>query len=191
VNGTSSSRLRLAGIPDRFAAGAPIDPRCAAWADAAERGVKAGRPYDGTFLVLTGERGSGKTTTACGILLRCLEHRLGRFTTFARMCDDIRAEFHESSPSQVASGYANTALLVLDDLGREHLTDWSSERLFTLIDSRWANRRWTVITTNYGLGELNAKWRSAVDAEFADALCSRLADKRNTFVRFQGDRRTA
>lgn len=197
MSGTSSDlmvppqRLRLSGMPSRFRSEHAIDSRCEAWADAAERGVEAGKPYHGTFLVLSGEKGAGKTTTACGILMRCLQHRLGRFTTFPGMCEDIKAEFHESTPAQVASGYANTALLVLDDLGREHLTDWSSERLFSLVDSRWANGMWTVITTNYGLGDLNAKWRKAVDAEFADALCSRIADKRNVFVRFSGDRRTA
>lgn len=182
-------RLRMSGMPSRFVGDASLDERCAEWALAAERGVEAGKPYRGTFLVIVGDRGAGKTTTACAILQRCLRHRLGRFTTVSGMCRDIRAEFHDSTPEQVLSGYRNTALLVIDDLGKEHLTDWAADQLFSLVDGRWSNRMWTVITSQYTVGALHAKWARAVDAEFADALCSRLNDAENTQVTMRGDRR--
>lgn len=39
-------------------------------------------------------------------------------------------------------------LLVLDDLGRERITEWTIERLTSVLDARWSNDKRTVITTN-------------------------------------------
>jgi len=41
-------------------------------------------------------------------------------------------------------------LLVLDDLGREKVTDWASERLYVLVNERYNAMRQTVVTSNYG-----------------------------------------
>lgn len=39
-------------------------------------------------------------------------------------------------------------LLVIDDLGAERLTEWTIERLTSLLDHRWGNQKRTILTTN-------------------------------------------
>ena len=39
-------------------------------------------------------------------------------------------------------------LLVLDDLGKQRLTDWVAEQFYVLIDGLWSGRKQVVITTN-------------------------------------------
>lgn len=53
-------------------------------------------------------------------------------------------------------------LLVLDDLGREQVTDWWRERLFSILDARASDRRLRTIIT------LNAGSRDAVATLFAE-----------------------
>ena len=46
------------------------------------------------------------------------------------------------------------AVDMMDDLGREKGTEWATERLYVLIDHRYANLLPTVVTTNFDLDEL-------------------------------------
>lgn len=59
-------------------------------------------------------------------------------------------------------------LLVLDDLGRERMTEWTIERLTGVLDGRWSNGKRTVITTNLS-GE-------AVRARYGDPVLDRIQD---------------
>jgi DNA replication protein DnaC len=45
-------------------------------------------------------------------------------------------------------------LLVLDDLGRERVTDWASERLYVIVDYRYGQRLPTIATSNLKPSEL-------------------------------------
>jgi DNA replication protein DnaC len=59
-------------------------------------------------------------------------------------------------------------LVVLDDLGREKVTDWASERLYVLVNERYNAMRPTVVTSNYGPDQLAERGY--------DALVSRLVE---------------
>jgi DNA replication protein DnaC len=48
-------------------------------------------------------------------------------------------------------------LLIIDDLGTEKTTDWSSELLYKIIDTRYSNLKATIITTNLSTQELKDK----------------------------------
>ena len=48
------------------------------------------------------------------------------------------------------------ALLVLDDLGREKISDWTGELVYSLINSRYEGRLLTVATSNLTPVELRA-----------------------------------
>lgn len=45
-------------------------------------------------------------------------------------------------------------LLILDDLGTERTTDYKSEQVFEVIDSRYSSRRPMIITTNLSLAQM-------------------------------------
>ncbi|MBP9041487.1 MAG: ATP-binding protein, partial [Anaerolineaceae bacterium] len=54
----------------------------------------------------------------------------------------------------------NAGLLVLDDLGAQNSTKWAGEKLFQIVDYRYARKLPTVVTTNLDLEELDDRIRS-------------------------------
>jgi DNA replication protein DnaC len=59
-------------------------------------------------------------------------------------------------------------LVILDDLGRERITDWVAERLYVLVESRYGRRLPTCASSNSTLDQLAAAGY--------DALVSRLTE---------------
>lgn len=49
----------------------------------------------------------------------------------------------------------NASVVVLDDFGKEKVTDWVTERLYVLIESRYQNLKSTIVTSNRTLDELD------------------------------------
>jgi DNA replication protein DnaC len=47
------------------------------------------------------------------------------------------------------------SVIVLDDFGKEKITDWVTERLYVLIESRYQNMKSTIVTSNRTLDELD------------------------------------
>jgi DNA replication protein DnaC len=47
------------------------------------------------------------------------------------------------------------SVVVLDDFGKEKITDWVTERLYVLIESRYQNLKSTIVTSNRTLDELD------------------------------------
>ncbi len=58
-------------------------------------------------------------------------------------------------------------LLIIDDLGKEKLSDFRAEKLYNLLDARYDNQRQTVITTNFNLSALE-------ELGYSKALISRI-----------------
>jgi DNA replication protein DnaC len=121
------------------------------------------------WLVFVGPIGCGKTHLAAAIANTCFD-QLGMevlFVTVPDLLDHLRATFEPASEptyDEQFSRMRNAELLVLDDLGAQHSTDWVREKLFQLINYRYnlANtvdertgrrRAATIITSN--LFELN------------------------------------
>lgn len=103
-------------------------------------------------LYISGDIGTGKTFLA-SCWVREL-HREGVHVTWAKVGDIIRElnDTHKSykkSEKDVIDKYILTRVLVLDDLGKERLTEWAISQLYAIIDARCENERATVITSNY------------------------------------------
>jgi DNA replication protein DnaC len=97
-----------------------------------------------TLLLRSDESGVGKSYAAYAVGAHAAEQGAWAAAwTVAALNDAIR-------PGNNPTAYETAQecdLLVLDDLGREKMTEWTLERLHGVIDARWANLRRTVVTT--------------------------------------------
>lgn len=137
------------------------------------------------LLLLTGDKGRGKTHLACGVVREVFERHgvRGQFWPVVDQLDRYRATFDADRATetveQVDAQLRRLDLIVLDDLGTQKSTEWAEERLYRLVDERYRDMRPLVVTTNVTLQEM------------PDRVMSRLADGAvSTVVQFVGtDRR--
>lgn len=99
-------------------------------------------------LLLAGPARTGKTTAAYAIANDV--HAQGVWTV-CRTAADLSAALKPDSGEPLAYQYATECeLLLLDDLGRERVTDWWLEQLQRIVDARCSNGRRLIATTNHG-----------------------------------------
>ncbi len=117
------------------------------------------------WLVLSGTYGCGKTHLAAAIANAQLA--AGRatpmFVVVPDLLDHLRATFSPSAGAtldRVFEQVKNASLLVLDDLGTESATPWAREKLFQLLNHRYAARLPTVITTTAQINEIEPRLQS-------------------------------
>jgi DNA replication protein DnaC len=107
-------------------------------------------------LMFLGPSGLGKTHLAVAILkvviARCGARALFRpMGALLRHIRDTYNPVFRSTEREVIHPVIDAELLVLDDLGRERPTDWVEETLTLIIDTRYNERRPTIVTSNYAL----------------------------------------
>ena len=131
-------------------------------------------------LLLLGIAGCGKTYAACAVAMDVLERcEYVRFVTAPGYIAELQdAMDGRSSRADVFAKYAEARLLVVDDLGKGKATDWSTGEIWRLVNERGAYGRPTVITTQYTEDGLLRRLSEGSDKESAEAIVSRLFDKR-------------
>ena len=106
-----------------------------------------------------GPAGTGKTLLAC-IMLQELMLRFGqpgRFVDLSRQFfQRLKSSYNAADESYGDAGRIMDELigmpfLVIDDFGVQRNTEWESEMLYNLIDSRYAEERPTIITANLSI----------------------------------------
>ncbi len=111
-------------------------------------------------LLLTGQVGSGKTFLACCIANTLLARgKTLLFIVVPDLLDQIKATYDAKSENSVTeSELLDTArevpLLILDDLGAHNYTNWTRNKIFSIINHRLNYLLPTVITTNINLEDL-------------------------------------
>ena len=122
-----------------------------------ERAFRRSRDFAATFpvrqkgLLLAGPSGIGKTHLAAAILNECADKGIGGlYCESAALLTELRSTYDKDSGTQetdVLRRLANADLLVLDDLGADHLTRWGQDMLHTVLNTRYNQDRATVCTT--------------------------------------------
>lgn len=102
-------------------------------------------------LVLLGPVGVGKTHAAVATLRLC--HDLGYSIMFAPIVEALDM-LRPGGGDDVAARLATVRVLLLDDLGAERPTDWTAERLYSVINRRWLDEKVTIVTSNLPPDEL-------------------------------------
>lgn len=108
------------------------------------------------FLAFAGETGTGKTHLAIAIAWHWLESAMGTvaYWQVEAFLDALRQGYaqdmaEKGSETHIILSFAKKcSLLVLDDLGAERATDWSTAKLDEIIDHRYLHRLPTVVTLN-------------------------------------------
>lgn len=96
-------------------------------------------------LVLAGPSRTGKTTAAYAIAN--VVHNL-RHWVIAYTAADLSAALKPDGDPTAYDHAIACDLLVIDDLGRERVTDWWLEQLQRVVDARCGNERRLIVTTN-------------------------------------------
>lgn len=132
----------------------------------------------GQGLYITGSFGVGKTHLATGIAKALIESEYKVICKPSiNLLADIRATYDkegEQSEYTLLRDYLKADLLIIDDLGKESITDWSLSMLYTILNMRYEDSRPLIITTNYSDTELIERLSRKGDKVTAASMVSRL-----------------
>jgi len=128
------------------------------------------------WLVFVGPHGSGKTHLAAAIANYSLEH--GHpvvFKEVPELLDHLRATYRPDSPvtyDEVFQTVRGALLLILDDLGTESATDWAREKLYQIVNYRYAARLPTVITLGEKVEDADPRLASRMLDRSLSTVCA-------------------
>ena len=117
----------------------------------------------GTGLLLTGSIGVGKTHLAVGILQALVVERgaTGLFFDYRDLLKQVQNSYNRqvsATELEILAPVFNAEVLVLDELGASKPTDWVWDTVAHILNTRYNDRRTTIITTNYpNAGPLSAE----------------------------------
>jgi len=108
----------------------------------------------GTGLLLTGSIGVGKTHLAVGILKELIQERgvQGLFCDYRELLKEVQNSYNQSVSAtelEVLRPVFEAEVLVLDELGASKPSEWVWDTVAHILNSRYNDRRTTIITTNY------------------------------------------
>jgi len=108
----------------------------------------------GRGLLLTGSIGVGKTHLAVGILQALIVEKgvHGLFCDYRELLKQIQHSYNPqvaTTELEILGPVFNAEVLVLDELGAAKPTDWVWDTVALVLNTRYNDKRTTIITTNY------------------------------------------
>jgi DNA replication protein DnaC len=135
-------------------------------------------------VLLCGKTGCGKTHLAVAMMRQKIinsetifdvDHYYGRkqaiFITAPELLLEIRTSYNNKdgdTEEDIINKYGGIGLLVLDDLGAEKTSEWVESTLYLIIDRRNRNERWTIITSNLDLEEIEHHLGARIASRLSD-----------------------
>ena len=136
------------------------------------------------WLLLEGGYGCGKTHLAAAVGNYCLSQgQQVIFLTTPDLLDHLRSTYSPNSDvgyDETFDRLRSVYLLILDDLGVENPSEWAQEKLYQLINHRYATRQPTVITTNGLTKKIDPRIASRLRDSFVTRLTFDVPDFRDT-----------
>ncbi|MBI6911672.1 ATP-binding protein [Pseudomonas palleroniana] len=186
-----NERLLDAGIPDRFmcctldnwSADTPSQIQalaaCSGFVEAFEENFTVGRSA-----MLLGTVGTGKTHLGAAMLQAVIRQHAhaglrGLYATAGSIIRDVKATFGNRGRAE-ADVYADLIypdLLVIDEVGVQHGSDFERQVLFEVINGRYEKVKPTIVVSNLGVTELRQC--------LGDRAVDRLRDKSGIVVVFR------
>ena len=130
------------------------------------------RARDTSWLWLCGPVGVGKTRSVCSTakaLAGMGKHPV--FVSEAEAFDRIKASFDGGTDPTI--GYQRAEVLIVDDVGKTPLSEWSASVYFLIIDYRWSHHLQTLFTSQLRPSEW-VDTAGEANSRTADAISSRL-----------------
>jgi DNA replication protein DnaC len=142
---------------------------------------------DGKGLLITGSVGVGKTHLAVGLLLALIEEKSVQalFYDYRELLKQIQHSYNpqvNSTELDVLKPVFDAEVLILDELGAQKPTDWVWDTVALILNTRYNDKRTTIITTNYadlppaGAG-LSAATRAAREETLGDRIGERMRSR--------------
>ncbi len=112
-------------------------------------------------LLIEGHVGSGKS-----YLLGCIANYLidrdieVRYIVYGDLIQTIKSSFNSDSKTtieEILKELQDVPVLLIDDLGTEHITEFTSSTLYQIIDKRYREERPFIITSNFSPNELSLR----------------------------------
>lgn len=113
-------------------------------------------------LLFIGSVGTGKTHLAAAIAHDQINKgRSVLFGTVPTLLSRIKATYSDDHETEreVMSMFFRCSLLVLDDLGKEKVSEWVEERMYEIVNGRYERNLPIVITTNVGLKAVKDRYQ--------------------------------
>jgi len=109
---------------------------------------------EGSGLLLTGSIGVGKTHLAVGVLQALIEERgaTGLFYDYRELLKQVQNSYNPrvaATELEILSPVFEAEVLVLDEIGASKPTDWVWDTVAHILNTRYNDKRTTIITTNY------------------------------------------
>ena len=110
----------------------------------------------GRGLYLYGPAGVGKTYSACAIAIELIKEDVEiDFYNLLNLLQEMREKISRSENDyRFLEHLKKVEVLFIDDIGTEKSSDWVTEFLYNLINSRYENIKTTIFTSNLELDEL-------------------------------------
>ncbi len=141
---------------------------------------------EGKGLLITGSIGVGKTHLAVGILLALMEQKgvRGLFYDYRELLKEIQHSYNpqvNSTELDVLRPVFEAEVLVLDELGAQKPTDWVWDTVALILNTRYNDKRTTIITTNYAdlapMGSPSADQKSKREETLGDRIGERMRSR--------------